>query len=87
MKLFDVTTLCNMLGIELRGDDGQPYCCGERMDVRGGLLGTDYAGCLKCGKAIGNAASPHCNGGRIVSEKFFTDHPQGTWMRLDNVEG
>ena len=84
MELFDVTTLCKMHNIDLRGNDGQPYCCGERMKVKSGLLGPGYARCLKCGKTIGNVASPHINGGVIVTEKFFEENPNGaTWVRLD----
>ena len=82
ISLFDVTDLCQREGIELRGDDGQPYCCGERMDVRGGIIGPDFAKCRKCGKAIGNAASPHINGGRIPSDEWIKENGNKTWYVL-----
>ena len=80
--LFDVTDLCQREGIELRGEDGQPYCCGGRMNVRGGMIGPDFAECRKCGKAIGNAASPHINGGRIPSDEWIKEHGDKTWCVL-----
>jgi len=81
-NLLDITTLCKREGIDLRGDDGQPYCCGERMTVRSGIIGPDYAHCAICGKAIGNAASPHINGGYIPPEEWFAEHGTRTWYRL-----
>ena len=82
ISLFDVTDLCQREGIELRGDDGQPFCCGERMSVRSGILGPDYAECRKCGKAIGNAASPHINGGRISFDEWVKKQGDKTWCVL-----
>ena len=86
MDLKDVRTLCKEIGIDLQGPDGQPFCCSQRMTVRGGIMGPDYAKCEKCGKTIGNMASPHINGGYIPDEKFFEDHPNNsTWVRLDSI--
>ena len=82
ISLFDVADLCQREGIELRGDDGQPYCCGERMNVRGGIIGPDFAECRKCGKAIGNAASPHINGGCIPSDEWIKENGNKTWCVL-----
>ena len=73
ISLFDVTDLCQREGIELRGDDGQPYCCGERMNVRGGIIGPDFAECRKCGKAIGNAAKP------ATKSCTWTEDADGNW--------
>jgi len=83
MELLGVSELCQQLSIELRGADGQPYCCGERMEVRSGIIGVDYAKCRKCGKAIGNVMSPHINGGYIVNDDFVKQHGDRTWTRLD----
>ena len=79
ISLFDVTDLCQREGIELRGDDGKPYCCGERMNFRGGIIGPDFAECRKCGKAIGNVASPHINGGYIPSDEWIKENGNKTW--------
>jgi len=87
ISFFDVTDLCQREGIELRGDDGQPYCCGERMNVRGGIIGPDFAECRKCGKAIGNAASPHINGGCIPSDEWIKENGNKTWYVLHTSNG
>ena len=83
---FDLQTLCKLHNIELRGDDGQPYCCGERMNVKGGLIGPDYAECLKCKKTIGDITSPHINGGLILPDKVYKDHLDGAWVCLEKGE-
>jgi len=75
-----VTECCKENGIELRGDDGQPYHCGERMSVRSGIIGPDYATC-KCGLAIGNLASPHVSGA-IMSKAWFEEHRDRTWVKV-----
>lgn len=82
-ELSSITDLCRREGIELRGDDGQPYCCGARMNVRGGILGPDYAECLRCGKAIGNMASPHVNGRGLPVDEWLETRGRETWARLD----
>jgi len=82
-EMKSVVDLCGELEIELRGDDGQPFCCGERMQTKAGLIGTDYAKCHVCGKAIGNAGSPHINGGYVLPEEWFAEHGNKTWVRLD----
>jgi len=79
-----VEELCADLKIELRGEDGQPYCCGERMNVRAGLMGPDYAECQKCGEIIGNVASPHINGGFILSDEWLTEHGDATWAEIEH---
>ena len=83
MKLLSVKEICRLNNIELKEPDGQPYCCGQRMDVRSGIAGPDYAKCEVCGKTIGNLASPHINGGFIPSDQFFKENPNGTWARID----
>lgn len=50
------------------------------MQVKGGLIGPDYAKCHTCGQEIGNAASPHINGGYIPDEAFLNSGK--TWVRL-----
>ena len=70
------------LGVELRGSDGQPYCCGVRMSVKAGFFGTDYARCDSCGAKLANIASMHVNGGHRAD----MDHPEviagRTWMAV-----
>lgn len=82
-KFFDIRDVAEvkaLTGIEMRGDDGQPFCCGKRMQVKGGIMGPDYAKCHVCGQEIGNAASPHINGGCIATEEFMKSRK--TWVRL-----
>ncbi len=75
-----VSECCAEHGIELRGDDGQPFHCGERMRVKSGLLGPDYAIC-KCGLAIGNLASPHISG-CIPSAEWLSANGAKTWAKV-----
>ena len=82
-ELKSVVVLCFDEGIELRGEEGHPFCCGERMRTKSGIMGTDYAKCLKCGKAIGNMASPYINGIGFPKRKWLEEHKQYTWLRLD----
>ena len=86
--LLAVSDLCQRECIELRGDDGQPFCCGVRMHVKAGIFGPDFAECLTCGKMIGNAASPHINGGFIPSDEWIKEHGDKTWylMRPSNIQ-
>ena len=81
--LLGVSELCQQIGIELRGTDGQPYCCGQRMTVKSGIIGTDFAECQICKKAIGNMASPHINGGGIPTDEWLKKQGEQTWARLD----
>ena len=88
-EFFDIRNIEDVktrTGIELRGDDGQPYCCDQRTQVKGGIIGPDYAKCHVCGQEIGNAASPHINGGHIPADEFLESGK--TWVRLSspNVE-
>ena len=76
-----VEELCKQLGIELKGDHGQPYHCGERMNVKSGILGPDYAKC-KCGLEIGNMSSPHINGGHILGDEWYQENGNATWIKL-----
>lgn len=85
-EFFDIRNIEDVktrTGIELRGDDGQPYCCDQRMQVKGGIIGPDYAKCHVCGQEIGNAASPHINGGCIPTAEFLQSGK--TWVRLSST--
>lgn len=82
----DVRTVCEAAGIDLRGDDGQPFCCGERMEVRSGILGPDYGKCHKCGTEIRNMASPHVNGGYAPDPDAEEVREGRTWMAWKAVE-
>ncbi len=85
LVMLDVRTLCAQLGIELQGEDGQPFHCGQRMRTYSGILGTDLAVCEVCGLRIGNVASPHINGGLVFEDKWYEEHGDKTWTRLDNL--
>lgn len=88
MKAFfnirDVDEVKRLTGIELRGDDGQPYCCGQRMNVKGGIMGPDYARCKVCGQEIGNYRSPHISGS-LLGDAWFDD-PKKTWAQIQPKE-
>lgn len=79
-----VTDLCEELGIELKPPDGQPYHCGNRMKVKSGICGPDYAEC-NCGLRIGNMLSPHINGGIIPDENWIEEHGEATWVKLNDL--
>lgn len=84
-EFFDIRDIDDVkarTGIELCGDDGQPYCCGQRMQIKGGIIGPDYAKCHVCGQEIGDAASPHINGGYIPTKEFLESGK--TWVRLSS---
>lgn len=74
-----VQEIAGLLGIELRGEDGQPYCCGKQMRVKAGLFGPDYARCDRCGKTIWNAASPHVNGGILLHDDILSEWGDALW--------
>lgn len=80
----DVRTIAATVGIELRGDDGQPWHCGARMQVKSGIVGTDYARCEACGLTVGNILSPHINGGYVMADPIFEAHGDGqvSWSVL-----
>lgn len=78
----DVRTICERVGIELRevdGEEGIPFCCGQRMRVKGGVMGPDYADCGVCRQQIYNSASPHINGGYVLSEEIMAAHGDFMW--------
>jgi len=80
---FDIRDIADVkarTGIDLRGVDGEPYCCEQRMQVKSGIIGPDYAKCHTCGQEIGNAASPHINSG--PTEEF--EKSGKTWVRLSS---
>jgi hypothetical protein len=77
-EIMEVRALCSKHGIDLQGTDGQPHHCGQRMHVKGGLLGPDWAKCEICGLTIANLASPHI-AGRLYSEKDLASMGNATW--------
>lgn len=78
-----VVEVAASVGIELRGEDGQPYHCGERMTVYSGVVGPDRASCEACGLTIENGLSPHMNGGYFLPDDVFEAHPHGAWWVND----
>ena len=68
------------LGIDLRGDDGQPYHCGEPCHVQGGIIGPDFVRCGKCGAEMINLLSPHVNGGYVPDARALEAYPDGAWV-------
>lgn len=76
----DVVTAADALGVELRGEDGQPFCCGDRMTVKGGIFGVDYASCEKCGNYLYRIDSPHTNGGHVFSDEAYEELGERVWM-------
>ena len=83
-ELTDVRTLCAKLGIELQGEQGHPFHCGQRMKTYSGIMGTDLAICEVCGLTIGNIASPHINGGFLMGDEWHKKHGDRTWARLSD---
>ena len=84
-KFGDVRTIANTAGIELRtveNEEGIPYHCGERMQVKGGVIGPDYTRCGLCELAIGNMLSPHINGGVILKEEITEKFGDSLWTVL-----
>jgi hypothetical protein len=77
----------NVANIEKRGDHA--YHCGEKMDVRSGLLGPDFAACHKCGIRLLNMASPHINGGRMPDGDNEQVKAGRTWsvVKVDKDDG
>lgn len=68
------------IGVELRGEDGQPFCCGERMHVKGGIFGVDYAKCETCGNRLVRIDSPHTNGGYVFSAEEYDSLGDRVWV-------
>ena len=75
----DVRTVAERAGIELRGEEGIPFHCGERMQVKEGVMGPDYARCSPCGLTMLNAASPHVNGGVVWNEQVMEEFGNVLW--------
>lgn len=72
------------IGVELRGEDGQPYCCGERMHVKGGIFGVDYAHCETCRNLLYRIDSPHTNGGLVFTEEEYAALGDEVWIALNH---
>lgn len=79
---WPVQQLPEAFGIELRDDDGVPWHCGQKMIVRSGLFGADFAECQPCGLTVGNALSPHINAGIVFVDEVYEAHPGGAWVAL-----
>lgn len=90
VPMYSIRQLARREGIELRGDDGQPFHCGERMNVRGGIIGSDYGRC-KCGLEVGNLASPHIahQGSTCIlwGDEWLDAHKSRTWAVLSPLTG
>ena len=86
-EMVDVEKAAKAAGVELRGEDGQPYCCGKRMQVKTGMVGPDYCKCHQCGTELCNMFSPHINGGYVMSDEWIAKHGKNTWVALKTKEG
>ena len=78
----DVRTICERAGVELRtvdGEEGIPFCCDTRMQVKAGILGPDYALCHQCQTSIQNLASPHINAGIVWNEAVMEEFGDRMW--------
>ena len=78
----DVASICERAGVELRtvdGEEGIPFCCGQRMQVKAGIMGPDYARCNECRLEVENLASPHINGGIVLNEEIILAHGERMW--------
>ena len=82
----DVQTVADRAGVELQGEEGIPFHCGERMHVKSGILGPDYAKCETCGLLLYNAASPHVNGGIVWKEDVLDKFGDGLWTTMGGPE-
>lgn len=76
----DVLSAADALGVELRGEEGHPFCCGDRMTVKGGIFGVDYASCETCGNYLYRIDSPHTNGGHVLSDEGYAELGDRIWM-------
>lgn len=81
----DVRTAAAGIGVELRGDEGQPYHCGARMTVRSGIFGADYAKCEVCMSTMLRIDSPHTNGGQIFSTDDYATLGDDVWIVRDSA--
>ena len=80
-----VREICQRAGVTLRENtrgEAVALCCNRPMMVKSGMIGPDYLGCQQCGLTIGNMASPHINGGRVLTEEAYAKHGQGMWTVL-----
>lgn len=75
----DVRTICERAGIDLRGEDGQPFHCEQRMQTKEGIMGPDYAKCRGCDLEILNLVSPHVNGGYILTDDVLDTYGNQLW--------
>jgi len=82
----DVRAAAAIIGVELRGDDGQPFHCGVRMTVKSGIFGVDYAKCEGCGCLLMRIDSPHTNGGRVFEDADYDALGENVWVARNNEQ-
>ena len=70
----DVRTIAERAGVELRGEEGRPFCCRNRMQTKAGRMGTDYARCRKSGRVVCCMASPPMNEGIVWNKDIIELH-------------
>lgn len=83
----DVRTAAAQIGVDLRGEDGQPFHCEQRMTVKGGIVGTDYAKCETCGALLLRMDSPHVNGGYRFDEADYESLGDDVWKAIPALAG
>lgn len=76
---MEVRMAASSVGVMLRGEEGQPFHCDKRMEVRGGIAGVDYARC-GCGVALRRIDSPHTNGGVILTDAELEELGDRVWV-------
>ena len=82
----DVRTVCANVGIDLRGDEGHPYHCGDRMTTKSGLFGVDMAVCESCKLEVRWLVSPHVNGGHIPDGSLSDEEYERQWVAIRDGE-
>ena len=81
-----VEKACESIGVELRGEEGHPFCCGERMHVKGGIFGVDYARCSTCENLLTRIDSPHTNGGYVFTAEEYDELGDEVWVAAPRKE-
>lgn len=82
----DIFSAARSIGVELRGEEGQPFCCGARMDVRSGIIGPDYSRCKICGNVLFRIDSPHTNGGVVLTQEVCERLDNRVWFATPGRE-
>lgn len=76
---MEVRQAADSIGVQLHGEEGHPFHCGERMTVKGGIFGVDYARC-ECGALMYRIDSPHTNGGYFLNEEALDNLGEAVWV-------